>query len=211
MHRALTIIVLAVWGVAGLIPMTHTADNATGVFGLCMLFILIAYYRWYCGPCSVRMAWLLIVSGYLLIMVCWLIVNLIWMKTGQFANYAVFAAGDWKPAPVMIGFGLFILFERKTFYSRIINTVAASAFGVYLIHMYPQVITLLWHDWFDIGKYYSSPWAPCIAVGIVLFVYLACTVLDIIRRGIFLCTIDRHRGIWFERLCTKLVARLNQI
>ena len=45
---------------------------------------------------------------------------------------------------IMVGFGMFLLFDWLSFRSRIINRIAQSAFAVYLVTDYPATRTLLW-------------------------------------------------------------------
>lgn len=51
---------------------------------------------------------------------------------------------------VTIGFGMFLLFDRVTFHSRVINRIAQSAFAVYLITDYTASEKLLWVRLFNL-------------------------------------------------------------
>lgn len=200
-HKVLSLSIIVLWGVVGLVPKTHVNDNVTGVFAFCFLYVIIAYYKWRCGDgWSRRAAWLMIATGYVLIACYWVVFSLIWSKTGRFENLITMGADDWKLGPVLVAFGLFILFERLHFYSRCVNYLAGSAFAVYLISMYPQVVDLLWHGIFDMSRYYTLPLSPLIAVGIVFVIYAVCTVMDVIRRVLFAVTIDRNHGKLFDSI-----------
>lgn len=48
-------------------------------------------------------------------------------------DMGIFITGSWKLPVIMVGFGMFLLFDRVTFHSRVINRIAQSAFAVYLI------------------------------------------------------------------------------
>lgn len=67
--------------------------------------------------------------------------------------------------------------------SRIINTIAASTFGVLLIHANGDTMRRwLWKDILKNTKMYSSPWLVSHAIFSVLVVYIVCTAIDFIRR-----------------------------
>lgn len=112
----------------------------------------------------------------------------------------IFIAGDWKLPVVMVGFGMFLLFDRITFHSRVINRIAQSAFAVYLITDYAASEKLLWVRMFNLEDLHQQPWAILRILGILLAIYAACTLLDFIRQALFAVTIDRRRGHWFELL-----------
>lgn len=211
-HRTLALVVTVAWGVLGLVPATHPSDNATGVFGMCLLVVLVSYARWHAGPPRARTAWLMVAAGLAIASACWLGASLLWMRTGRLAGYATFALGDWRPAPVLIGLGMFALAERRSrlrpFRSRAVNLVAASTFGVYLVSMYPQVVTLLWRRWFDMSRFYGSPWAPLTAIVVMVAVFAACALLDLLRRALFAITVDRRPGRWFDRAADRAAARV---
>lgn len=55
----------------------------------------------------------------------------------------IYITGSWKLPVIMVGFGMFLLFDRATFHSRAINRIAQSAFAVYLITDYAASEKLL--------------------------------------------------------------------
>lgn len=94
----------------------------------------------------------------------------------------------------------YLVFDRVTFHSRIINRIAQSAFSVYLITDYAASEKLLWVRLFNLQNLYQQPWAILLILGILLAIYAICTLLDFIRQALFAITIDRRRGHWFELL-----------
>jgi hypothetical protein len=101
--------------------------------------------------------------------------------------------------------------------SRFINTVAASAFGVLLIHANSDYMRQwLWGDLLDNVRAYSSPYLALHAVGSVIAVYVICTVIDLLRirlieRPFFVLWDKAWGGIssWYKRIESKLCAKLN--
>lgn len=196
-HLALATTVLAIWGLTSFIPKTLGDSALTGVFGFIYLFILISAYKWYMKPLSTKRTWLTISIGlgFFLLYTC---ASIALSLLGH--NMGIFIARDWKLPVIMVGFGMFLLFDRVTFHSRIINRIAQSAFSVYLITDYAASEKLLWIRLFNLQNLYQQPWAILLILGILLAIYAICTLLDFIRQALFAVTIDRRRGHWFELL-----------
>ena len=196
-HLALAAMVLVIWGLTSFIPKTLGNSTLTGVFGFVYLFILISAYKWYMKPFTTKQTWLMIGFGlsFFLLYTC---VSISLSLLGH--NIGIFIVGDWKLPVIMVGFGMFLLFDRVTFYSRIINRIAQSAFAVYLITDYAASEKLLWARLFNLKNLYQQPLAILQIFGILLAIYAICTLLDFIRQALFAVTIDRRRGHWFELL-----------
>lgn len=77
----------------------------------------------------------------------------------------------------------FMFFKNlKIGYSRIINTVSASTFGVFLIHSSSDTMrNWLWNELFDVSGVYGARTMPIYAVGAVLTVFAVCSAIDICR------------------------------
>jgi ABC-type protease/lipase transport system fused ATPase/permease subunit len=81
--------------------------------------------------------------------------------------------------------------------NRFINRTAKSALSVFLITMYPGLGVL---QIYDASASFNSAAFIFKAIMFVLAVYIVCTMFDFIRQEIFRLTVDRNRGLWFERL-----------
>lgn len=92
--------------------------------------------------------------------------------------------------------------------NKVINTIAASCFGVLLIHDNSSIMhQWLWHDAIQVsGLYYQSILSFVVKAFLIVFiVYTICTLIDMIRlyvieKPIFKIA-DRHLGkykIWFN-------------
>lgn len=197
-HLALASTVLVIWGLTSFIPgMIGISD---GFFGFIYLFILISAYKWYLRPLSIKQTWALTAVGVGFV----LLYTAASTVLGLFGiNKGIFITGDWKLPVVMIGFGMFLLFDLVTFHSRIINRIAQSAFAVYLITDYAASEKLLWTRLFNLQDLYQQPLAILQILGILLAIYAICTLLDFIRQALSAVTIDRRRGHWFDLLWNK--------
>lgn len=66
--------------------------------------------------------------------------------------------------------------------SAFINTLAASAMGVYLIHANPFANHLIWVDILHTPAYLDSPILIVHALGSIAAVYISCTLIDLLYR-----------------------------
>ena len=87
-----------------------------------------------------------------------------------------------KPLAVSTAVFAFLFFKNLKFgYSKIINTIAASAFGVLLIHANSDTMRQwLWRDTLDnVGHFEGNIYLHAIAS--IFAIYAICTLIDFIR------------------------------
>lgn len=196
MHLTLAGILLVIYGLLSFVPGTGV-PQLIDVFGFVYLFILISAYRWYFKPVTTRFIWMVLGAAAAIIAV-YASLSTFLAYRGKYCG--LFVTGSWKLPMVMIGIGVFLLFERKHFHSAFINRVAQSAFAVYLITDCGASEQLLWHRLFNLEDLLQKP-LPFLTIFVVLIaIYALCTILDLIRQVLFSMTFDRHRGKWFDLL-----------
>ncbi len=89
-----------------------------------------------------------------------------------------------KIGALLLSLSLFILFKNiRMKPRRFINTLAASAFGVLLIHANSNAMrTWLWQDFLGVPEYYTSDCLPWHCIVSVVGIYLVCAGIDYLRR-----------------------------
>lgn len=94
-----------------------------------------------------------------------------------------FVSDSNKILALATGVSAFLFFKNINIgYSKIINTIAASTFGVLLIHANSNTMRRwLWQDTFDNVGAYESGNVVIYAVVSVILIYAVCTVIDICR------------------------------
>ena len=100
------------------------------------------------------------------------------------SNYAYYLVSDSnKPLALLTAVCAFMYFKNCGLkYSRIINAVSASAFGVLLIHASSSsMITWLWKDTLKNVAFYNSNMIYLHAIASVLGIYIVCTIIDALR------------------------------
>lgn len=156
-------------------------DTYSNLGWMITTYIIAAYVRLY--PCkwfenkrlyiwgtfgSVLLSWLSI-----------LVVDFIGVKVG-FRSYYYMVANEHKFLALVCSFSFFMLFKNiKIKQNRFINTVAASTFGVLLIHANSDTMRrFLWRDLLKNTNYYDSPYLIVHAIISVLVVYIVCVCVD---------------------------------
>ena len=200
-HLALAATVLVIWGLTSFIPGMIGIND--GFFGFIYLFILISAYKWYMEPFTTRQVWLMIGTGlgfFPLYTCASITLSLLGYDMG------IYITGDWKLPVIMVGFGMFLLFDRVTFHNRTINRIAQSAFAVYLITDYAASRKLFWVKLFNLQDLYQQPFAILQILGILLTIYAICILIDFARQALFAFTIDRRHGHWFDLLWKRSIS-----
>lgn len=98
----------------------------------------------------------------------------------------------------MIGVFAFLFFKNIHLKNnRIINIIAASTFGVLMIHANSDAMRVwLWKDIIDVVGHYNDKMMPLYAIASVIIVFTVCVIIDIIRivlleKPIFIL-LDKH-------------------
>ena len=83
----------------------------------------------------------------------------------------------------LLGLSLFLLFNSiKIPFNRIINTFAAGAFGVLLIHDHSVTMQRwLWNDFLNIANQYNKPHVLLLYAIYICSIFVICSLLDQIR------------------------------
>ena len=105
---------------------------------------------------------------------------------GREPSFFFFVADSNKPLAVATAVALFLFFKNlKIGYSRVINTIAASAFGVLLIHANSDAMRQwLWKDTLNNVGHFEQGICLYVVTGVTA-IYIACTLIDFLRIHLF--------------------------
>ena len=90
-----------------------------------------------------------------------------------------------RPFTILAVVCLFLGFRRLTLNSKLVNILASATFGVYLIHEHKLMRPFLWLKVFKNFTYQNSPYLIPYSLGVIIFVYVACTLIELARMKIF--------------------------
>jgi hypothetical protein len=98
-------------------------------------------------------------------------------------RYTFFIADSNKVLAVATAVSAFLFFKNLNIkYNKVINTIAASAFGVLLIHANSDTMRQwLWKDTLNNVGMFNSKFLFVHAIVSVAAVYIVCTLIDILR------------------------------
>ena len=185
-HQWLILLLLFIYTVHGSVPkLMSVSMNYVSWFSV--LYFIAAYLRLY--PIKENntkfWGWATLIS-FGLSSVGILLLNYVQVKLGIEAKvqYSYMLVQDSNAFLALTnGITSFMWFKSmKIGHIKCINTIAASAFGVLLIHANSNTMRQwLWKDTVDCVGHFDTPYYWLYAIGCVLAIYALCTLIDYIR------------------------------
>ncbi len=182
-HVKLLVLCIFVYVIIGTLPKFGITMNYVSWF--IVLYIIGSYIRIYdkniFNNCKLW-GWL---SLAVLVISIASVVGMTWLgeKLGYNGVGYYLLSDSNKGLAVALAISSFLFFKNlKMENSKFINTVAASAFGVLMIHANSDTMRKwLWQDVLNNVGMYNSDWMTVHAIGSVLAIYVICTVIDYLR------------------------------
>lgn len=107
------------------------------------------------------------------------------VKWGFFAKYITYFYSQESIFVLLTSVSLFLLFKSlKVKQSVVINKIASATFGVYLIHDNYIIRNFLWTKLFKNYMYQTSNVLIIYSIIVVIFIYVVCTILELIQQKI---------------------------
>lgn len=107
-------------------------------------------------------------------------------KNPVFSSYTIYFYSRNSILTLTRAVCFFMTFATKTMaYNAFINKVASATFGVYLIHDSNLLRPYLWTELFKNATFQNSNWIIIYSIGVVILIYVACTIIDLIRQWLF--------------------------
>lgn len=176
-YRILLIFLFIIWSVIPSVITPGWEFSNTG--WMIYMYLLGGYFRKYpevWEDCKVKPV-LYFIGSYAFLMY----LTFLWDDKVEMKVYHQGIAQKHTILIVICSVALFVFFKNiRLGHRKIINQMAASTFGVYLIHENPVVNDLLWTDWLKVNSYFGKPYFGLYAISFVLLVYVLCTIADMI-------------------------------
>lgn len=213
-YQGFLIMLLIFWSVIPTLTSSSYQSNALLEF---VLFYSIAGYikTWGLNPGlkSKHYFGLWVIFTFLTYLSC-VILMILGTKYTVFSSHSLFFYGRTKIPTLLRAISFFMAFATmKMAYHKWINKIASAAFGVYLLHDSNLLRSYLWKDVFKNALFQNSKYIIIYSIGVVILVYVICTLIDLIRQTVFekpfLKVVDRFSAQWmrpFEIACKKLQA-----
>ena len=185
-HQWLIILMLIIYTLHGSIPkVMGVSMNYVSWFSV--LYFIAAYLRLYPIKDGNTKFWgVATLISFAISSIGILLLNYLQVKFGIEAKvqYSYMLVQDSNALLALInGITSFMWFKSiKLRNSKVINTIAASAFGVLLIHANSNAMRQwLWYYTVNCMGHFDTPYYWAYAIGCVLAIYVVCTLIDYIR------------------------------
>lgn len=180
-HVLLLIVVLLIYTIIGTLPKFSVTMNYVSWY--IVLYFIASYVRTYPKDIFSSKKFWGIASLITFIVSAMSIVVLAFVDAKFKSNYKFYFVADCnKVLALLTGFSAFMFFKNLKFKSKFINTVAASCFGVLLIHANSDTMRRwLWQDVCKVSQAYGASYMILHAIICVIVIYVLCTVIDYLR------------------------------
>ena len=113
------------------------------------------------------------------------VVIILFLSKKGMNNYAYFVSDANKVGAVFVSIFLFCVFKNMNIgYSKVINTIAKTTFGILQIHANsPAVRSLLWKKIFHVDTMFGISFGELVvkSISIVLIIFTVCSIIDFLR------------------------------
>jgi hypothetical protein len=180
-HICITVLLLFFYTVLGSIPGFYVTFNYVTWFGI--IYLIASYIRLYPNKIFDNKKVWIIASAFSIFtaMASVLVMHRIFNKYDYF-----FVSDSNKIFAVAVAVSTFLLFKNINIsYSKIINIIGGTTFGVLLIHANSEAMRQwLWKDVVDCVGHYSLPLPKLILFSIasVLIIFFVCSAIDFLRQ-----------------------------
>lgn len=115
-----------------------------------------------------------------------LVMDFAGLKYPFLAKHALYFSGIIRPFTIIAALCFLLGFRKlEIANSRIINTIAGGALGVYMLHANSFTHPLLWGGIFRVTSFQNSPYLIPYSLAVILIVFISCTILELLRSRIF--------------------------
>lgn len=178
-HQLLLILLLGMYSLCGSLPTFSVAMNYVTWFGI--IYLIASYIRLYPNPmmCNKRLwGWISILT---IVISCLVAIGMQIMFNAAF----YFMQDSNKFFAVIFAISSFLFFKNLNLsYSKLINAIGGSTFGVLLIHANSDAMRQwLWKDTVDCLGHYNLPFIQLIlfTIGVVVSIFFICILIDRVR------------------------------
>ena len=179
-HLTLVILCLTVFSVMETLPLMDVTSNYVIWFSI--LYLTVSYMRLYPIAHKHDLRFWAMVTAISVALAIASVVVLIFLGRSGWGVFGLVSDSN-RVLAVAVGITSFMMFVNiKIPYSKLINTIAASTFGVLLIHANSDIMRQwLWKDVCDVAGHYNSEYFWLYIILTPLLVFTVCIVIDHIR------------------------------
>lgn len=180
-HLQLIVLLTVIWSLFPSFLLANFDMNNVGWF--VYLYLTASFIRLYPprifnrpGMCA-RIG----IGSYALILATVIGFDLLSLRFGAFANFATHFAGMNSILILVSALFTFAAFLSVHFHSRIVNIVASTTFGIYLLHDNVWMREFLWIHLFRNSSYLDTPYQIVHSLAVTTTVFAACSLIEYLR------------------------------
>lgn len=180
-HISLLALLLGCYSILGTVPDFYISFNYVTWFGV--IYLLASYVRLYPLPIFSKTylwGWATLLSVVMALASMYVMLKIYGSNGAQY-----FVNDSNRFLAVLVAFCSFLWFKNINLpYSKLINTIGASTFGVLLIHANSDAMrTWLWKDTVACVEHYGLPLTNLVlySVGSISLIFAVCILIDVIR------------------------------
>ncbi len=204
-HLELILFLLTIWSILPTLFELDICYSQLGMFVL--LYMMAAYVRLY--PDRVwlqrfgKLRYFLASYGFIFLTV--LVFDLLEYLIPEFSLDMEYFGGQNKITTFICAFSMFNAFlHLEVKQNQWINRIAATTFGVYLLHDNTFISRSLWTEWLDTDQWIHSPGLLPHLIVTAICIFCGCAVLDYLRGTLLekplFSWLEKRNFRWFHRL-----------
>ena len=181
------LIAFFIWSISTLIPFANAGSSALIAFLMLYAIVMLIkrltisfqnHKKLYCS---------FIVIPYMLAVLSIIALDLLGARIAAAEQYSCyFMRGNYRPVSMMVSIGLFMWGTTwKVKANKMIDWLADATFGIYLFHMYPPVMKILFERIFLIQDVIDKPYAVLWLVVITMVIMLLGGLIYTLRKAMF--------------------------
>lgn len=198
-HQLLMLLLLVSYTLLGSIPSFNVTFNYVTWFGI--IYLISSYIRLYPNRITERRGyWGWITLACVMLTAGSILVKQFILTPGSTIveiHYFVYDCN--KIFAVLIAVCSFLWFKNISMpYSKVINTIGATTFGVFLIHANSNAMRIwLWKDTVDVVGHYALPIVQLVlySIVVVLAIFSLCSLIDYCRAQI----LEKQFFKWYDK------------
>lgn len=193
-HQTLLYLLLGMYTLLGSIPGFNVAMNYVTWFGI--IYLIASYIRLYPHPVMTNnKLWMTMTFASIVMALCTMVFMAYFFGRGA----AFFVSDSNKIFAVTTAVASFLWFKNMNIaYSKLINAIGASTFGVLLIHANSNAMRQwLWRDTVDCVGHYSLPplQLTLYILSSVVIIFFSCILIDKVR----IMLIEKPFFRWYDK------------
>lgn len=147
------------------------------------LYFIAAYLRLY--PVNFKnmkkIYWLVAGGSYTLLLSLIVVFDILSIRNPVFTYYVSSVREMNSPLTLVCAVFTFLAFGTLTIQSKIINNIASTTFGIYLLHDNPKIRNLLWGKIFSVNTYIRSPFFILYSLFVIGIIFSVCSIIEMLR------------------------------